>query len=232
MLKNMAVSAGFYKKIEQWAVDPNTHKIAFQPFQANGNPYKSSIFIIGATPEPYLQIDVEDLDVYAETLVNSNAFQGLFFEEFKTGSREYKGCLYFMEWMKANYNESVVLSYLNCLYVEDSRQYKELKKQNSPLYERGLAIFQELLNEFVPKIIIVQGATNWKQFLEQYEELLIAVADLNQPVQHLESQGVLAKLPLANGELVNILACRSLGNFGKTGSSFSDLKQTLNELLQ
>ena len=75
-----------------------------------------------------------------------------------------------MEWMKTNYGENVVLSYLNCLYVENSSQYKEMKKQNNPLYERGLAILQELLNEFTPKVIIVQGASNWKQFLELHQQ--------------------------------------------------------------
>lgn len=227
----MTVSAGFYKKIEQWVVDSKEQKIAFQPFQANGNPYKSNTFIITATPEPFLQIDLDDLDIFAESLVSSNEFQELFSEEIKTASREYKGCLNFMEWMKTNYGENVVLSYLNCLYVEDSRQYKEMKKQNMPLYERGMAILQELLNEFSPKVVIVQGATNWKQFLELYGEQLTVVADLNQSVQQLETQGVLAKLSLENGEVVNILACRSLGNFGKTGTSFSVLKQTINDLL-
>ncbi len=80
-------------------------------------------------------------------------------------------------------------------------------------------------------IVIVQGAANWKQFLEQFGEKLIDVVNIENSVQQLEAIGVAAKLPLANGEIVNVLACRSMGNFGKTGSSFGELKQTLNELL-
>ena len=226
-----AVSAGFYKKIKQWVLDPQSEKIAFQPFQTNGNPYKSNVFLISATPEPYLQLESKDLNLYAQTLLNNEIFNVVFDEELKTASREYKGSIHFMEYMQGKYNEVVVLSYLNCLNVENPNHSKELKKRNDPLYTKGVEVLQELLNEFVPKVAIVQGATNWKKFLEQFGEQLIDVKDLNQSVQQLESQGVLAKLPLKNGETVNILACRSMGNFGKTGSSFGELKETLNPLL-
>ncbi len=79
----MAVSAGFYKKIEQWVLDPQSKKISFQPFQANGNPYKANVFIVGATPEPYLQIDSDKLFLYVHSLVSTSEFKELFYEEIK-----------------------------------------------------------------------------------------------------------------------------------------------------
>ncbi|KGR79270.1 hypothetical protein [Ureibacillus manganicus] len=227
----MAVSAGFYKKIEQWVLNPQLDEISFQPFQTNGNPYRSNVFLIGETPEPYLQIDADDLDLYAQSLVDREVFQELFYEELKSASREYRGCIHFMDWMKENYNEVVVFSYLNCLHVEDPNYYKELKMRQDPLYAKGMEILPELLDEFAPKMVIVQGAANWKQFIERFEEQLIDVTDIKQSVQQLESKGVLAKLPLTSGESVSVLACRSMGNFGKTGSTFGELKQIINQLL-
>jgi len=231
-VEKMAVSAGFYKKIKQWMIDSEAGKIAYQPFQANGNPYKAKIFIIGATPEPHLQIHPDNLDFYARFLVDSEGFQEIFQEEINAASREYKGCLNFMEWMKGNHNETVVLSYLNSLYVENTQSLKELKKQKHPLFTKGTQLLQEILNEFAPKILIVQGASNWKLFLDQFGDQLVDVVSINESVQQLESRGVVAKLLLTNGEEVNVLACRTLGNFGKTGTSFSELKQIVLNLLQ
>lgn len=228
----MTVSEGFYKKIKQWMVDPKSEKVAYLPFQSNGNPYKANVFIVGAVPEPYLEIEKDDLLFYSHFLVNPVEYQELFSEDGGPISREYKGCLNFMEWMKKQFNETVVLSYLNSVNVESTKDFNELKKQESPIYKRGLELFKVMVNEFKPKVVIVQGAANWKQFLDQYGEQLIDLEGHEQSVQQLESHGVVAKLPLETGELVNVLACRSLSNFGKTGTTFGDLKGNLSELLQ
>lgn len=228
----MAVSEGFYKKIKQWMVDPESEKVTYLPFQSNGNPYKANVFIVGALPEPYLEIEKDDLLFYSQFLVNPVEFQELYYENLTSISREYKGCINFMDWMKKNFNETVVLTYLNSINVESTNVFNKLKKQEDSLYKRGIELFKEVLNEFKPKVVIVQGAANWKQFLGQYGEQLIDLESREQSVQLLESHGVVAKLPLETGEVVNILACRSLGNFGKTGTTFGDLKHTLNDLLQ
>lgn len=224
----MTVSTGFYKKIQEWAVDPLTEEIAFQPFQANGNPYKSNVFLIGAIPEPYLQIAFEDLKLFADSLVDSQMFEELFQE---ATSREYKGCLNFMAWMKEHCQENVVLTNVNCLYMENTKKYNELKKKNDARFIKGISVFQEVLNEFVPKVLIVQGTTAWKLFLEEYEEQLIDFDGKGLSAQQLEAKGVVGKLPLANGEFANVVVCRSMSYFGKTGTSFGELKQSLSQLI-
>ncbi|RUL50322.1 hypothetical protein [Lysinibacillus antri] len=224
----MTVSTGFFKKIQQWIVDENSGEIAYQPFQVNGNPYKSNVFLLGAIPEPYLQITIEDLKLYADALVNTEVFQEFFHEN---TSREYKGCLNFMAWMKGQLQETVVYTNVNCLYMESTKKYNELKKQKDPSFIKGSEIFQEVLNEFTPKVLIVQGTTAWKYFLEEYEDQLIDYNGKGYSAQQLETNGVVGRLPLANGENVNILVCRSMSYFGKTGTSFGDFKQTLDELL-
>ncbi|SOC23318.1 hypothetical protein SAMN05880501_11548 [Ureibacillus xyleni] len=226
----MTVSTGFNKKIQKWVL--NEHgEVAFQPFKVDGNPYKSKIFLVSSTPEPCLSVDPHDLRLHIDSLADSAIFQELYFDELKSSSREYKGCLNFVAWAKEQLGENVVLSYINCLYTESPQQLKLLKKQNDPIYHRGLEVSKLVLNEFSPKILIVQGTTAWKYFLERFESQLIDFNSKDLTVQQLESIGTVAKLQLENGDVVNILVCRSMGYFGKGGTSFTEFKNALEQLL-
>ena len=228
----MAVSAGFLKKIERWAVDEHSGEILYLPFQTLGNPYKSKVVLVGAIPEPLLKVDASDFQILAETLVDSTLFSDLYRDEVAEASREYKGLLNFASWVKDNLNEQVVLSSLNGLNL-DNEELKQLRKEKDPLYLKGFEIFKEIIQEFEPEILIIQGSTAYKLFLEQFKEQLveIQVDDLTVSVQSLENSGVIAKLRLENGRSVNILVCRSMGAFGKEGKTFGEFKDTVAQLL-
>ncbi|MEL3959852.1 hypothetical protein [Lysinibacillus endophyticus] len=226
----MTVSTGFNRKIQKWVLNEQG-KVAFQPFKVDGNPYKSKIFLVSATPEPYISVDPLDIRLHIDSLVDSIAFQELYYDEIKASSREYKGCLNFVIWAKEHLKENVVLSYINSLYIDSPQQLKHLKKQKDPLYQQGLDVFKEVLVEFSPSILIVQGTTAWKQFLEHFETQLIDFDSKGLTVQQLESKGVVAKIQLDSGEVVNILVCRSMGYFGKEGASFTEFKNALEQLL-
>ncbi|QCR30834.1 RNA 2'-phosphotransferase [Lysinibacillus sp. SGAir0095] len=229
----MAVSTGFFKKIQRWTVDEHSGEILFLPFQADGNPYKSKVFLVGANPEPLLQVDASDIQILAETLVDSALFSDLFRDEIAEASREYKGSQNFASWLKGRLNEQVVLTSINLLNLE-SNEVKQLKKESDPLYLEGFDKFIEVLNEFEPEYLIIQGSTAYKLFLEQFKEQLFEkkVDDLQVSVQILEQSGIIAKLQLNNGENVNILVCRSMGAFGKEGKTFGGFKEKLLQLLQ
>lgn len=229
----MAVSTGFLKKIERWAVDENSGEILFLPFQADGNPYKSRILLVGTMPEPLLQVDASDFQMLAETLVDSTLFSDLFQHEVMEASREYKGSLNFASWVKQQYDEQIVLSSINCLNLENE-ELKLLKKEKDPLYLNGFEIFKEVINEFEPEVLVIQGSNAFKLFMEQfkYELVDVEVDDLALSVQALEQKGVIAKLRLGSGRNVNILVCRSMGAFGKDGKTFGEFKAILEALLQ
>ena len=229
----MAVSAGFLKKIERWIVEENSGEIRYLPFQTHGNPYKSKVMLVGANPEPLLQVDASDFQIVAETLVDSTLFSDLFRDEIAEASREYKGLLNFASWVNRNLNEQVVLSSLNVLNL-DNEELKQLRKEKDSLYLKGFEIFKEIVHEFEPEILVIQGSTAYKLFLEQFKMQLvdIQVDDIDASLQSLENSGVIAKLRLDNGCNVNILVSRSMGNFGKEGKTFGDFKETLTSLLQ
>lgn len=228
----MTVSMGFYKVIKQWVIDSETGNITFQPFQADGNPYKSNVFLVGASPELNLEIAMNNLKLYVESLVDGKLFQETFAQELQSASREYKGSLNFVSWMKERYNENVVLTNVNCLSTENAQMLKQMKKQEHPLYKRGLQIFEEVLNEFAPEIVILQGSSAYKAFIEHFGDRLIDFVSTNDTVQQLEQKGVLAKFPLKNGKNINIIVSRSMSYFGKEGNSFGKFKATINRILQ
>lgn len=225
----MSVSKGFFKKIQQWAVDKQSDSIAFLPFQGDGNPYKSKVFLVGTKPELEFHMDAGDIEIYADSLVDSRLFHDVFHDEM---SREYIGSINFAKWVKEHLNESVTLSSINC-YISDPANLKQLKKSKDPLYIQGFEVFQQVLHEFEPYILILHGASTFKLFLNQFQHQLVDFKeqDLKETVANLEQKGVIAKLPLNNGRYINVLVCRSMGYFGKEGNSFGHLKSTLNKLL-
>lgn len=229
----MAVSMGFLKKIERWAVDENSGEILFLPFQSDGNPYKSRVLLLGAKPEPFLQVDASDFQIFAETLVDTALFSDLFQHEVMEASREYRGSLNFASWMKEQFNEQIVLSSINCLNLEVD-ELKALRKEQDPLYLEGFTRFKEVMEEFEPDVLIIQGSNAFKLFMEQFKTLLadVEVENLTLSVQALEQKGVIAKLRLNSGRNVNILVCKSMGVFGKEGKTFGELKAYLKKLLK
>ena len=92
----MAVSAGFYKKIQQWVIDEQSGDVAFRPFQTDGNPYMSNVFLVNTNPEPLAEIYASDLKLHADSLVDTNLFEELNRGQLNVSSREYKGNLNFL----------------------------------------------------------------------------------------------------------------------------------------
>ncbi|MDN4494657.1 RNA 2'-phosphotransferase [Ureibacillus aquaedulcis] len=229
----MAISTGFLKKIQRWVIDNESGEVLFLPFQAQGNPYKSRVLLVGAFPEPLLQVNAADFPILAETLVDKDLFTDLFRDEIEEASREYKGAINFASYVAEALNEQVVLSSINCLNLE-STELKQLKKDKDPLYLDGFTIFKEVVDEFEPEVLIVQGSSAFKLFIEQFKARLVdlEVDDLALSVQALEQKGVIAKLELDSGKIVNILVCRSMGAYGKEGKTFGEFKANLKQLLK
>ncbi len=223
----MTVSIGLYNKIKNWLIDEYSGEICYRPFQVDGNPYKSKIFIINSYPEPLAINGANDTQAYANSLVDQKLFNQMNEDELQNSSREYKGTLNFTNWMKETYKRDVVLTSVNCYVAKEETVYKQLKKLNSPLIVKGARIFKEVIEEFAPSVIILQGSKTIKEFQEQFKERLKIKKDFTLPIQELEGSGVIAKLRLKNGDDCLILACRSMSHFGKNGQKFIEFKDQL-----
>jgi len=229
----MTVSVGFFRKINEWIADGLSEEIKYRPFQVDGNPYKSKVFLVGLYPESLAYFDLEDAKIYADSLVDGELFEQLNGLEILNASREYKGSLNFAQWMKKIFNENVVLTNVNGFMAEDYKQFKQMKKENHFRYLAGKKLFELVLYEFSPEILIIEGSKAFDEFRENFHDRLIHKADVFDTgnVQELEQSGVVAELPLQEGENVKILVCRNMSYFGKEGAAFGTLKETIGRLL-
>lgn len=227
----MTVSVGFYKKMHNWIIDEYTGEIVFRPFQVNGNPYKSKVLIVGITPEPLMERELDNPRIYADSLVDGELFEELNESRLKEVSREYKGVQNFVKYMKERYNEDVIISNVNCYIAEDANTLKKMKGLKNPLIVKGERIFREVVEEFSSPLIILQGTKTLKEFTDAFSEQLHYKTDFSLPIQEIENQGIFAELTLSNGNVCKVLACRSMSYFNKNGSKFEQLKVNIDTII-
>lgn len=222
----MPISVGFYKKIYQWLIDETKTGVAFRPFITNGNPYKSRIFLVSSNATPLFNVEVNSVEIFAEALVNRALLKDIYHHELVATSREFKGALQFEQWLE-QYNEPVILTALNAYQLENTADAKRAKKEDAANFERGQEIFKEVLEEFQPEIIVLQGTTTLNQFKSMYAENLVIYNPTLTKVQLLETEGPFAELHYVTGKKALIFATRSMSYFGKDGSSFEQFKEKL-----
>ncbi|MEK4128300.1 RNA 2'-phosphotransferase [Solibacillus sp. FSL W8-0474] len=223
----MPISAGLYKKIHQWIMGEDGKTVAFRPFLTNGNPYKSRIFLISTNAVPFFKVEDRSEQIFAESLVNRDLFQELYFSEIKGAPREFKGSLQFEAWLKKQYNESLLYTSLNTYQLDSADHAKSAKKEGAANFERGKTIFKEVLEEFQPEIIILQGTAAFNQFKTLYADNL-AIYNANElKVQVLEETGPFAEMDYGNGKKAYIFVARSMGSFGAEGKNFERFKGNL-----
>lgn len=227
----MPISAGLYKKVTPWVKGENGNSVAFRPFLTKGNPYKSRIFLVSSNAVPYFKVEDENEPIFAEALVNRELFRELYFNEIMAAPREFKGSLQFEKWLEKQHSESVIHTSLNTYQLETTDQAKVAKKEDAENFERGQAIFKEVLEEFQPKIIILQGATTLNQFKAIYGEKLVSYHPDVTKVQQLEEIGPFGEMYYENGEKVTIFVTRSMSFFGVDGLKFERFKENLVKML-
>lgn len=226
----MTISKGFYKKVEKWLAVETTDKGLFRPFQANGNPYRANLFLVNVAPSPVLESEREYFPLLADALVNATMFDELYGKN--CVSREHKGSMQFAHWLQEALNEVTVITSLNAYQINDIKELKHIKKQNPIQYKRGQAIFDEVLTEFQPKIMILQGKATVDEFKTRFGERLILINTTATKIQDLEAAGLFALLQNEDGTLTEIYATRSMAYFGKDGASFTEFKKLLKKSLK
>lgn len=227
----MTVSLGFFKKIKQWILAEGTDQVLFRPFQTNGNPYKSSVFLVSAHATPLLKVEENSEQVFIDALVNADLLEELYSAQFAKASREVKGSRQFANWMNESYGENIVCTSINTYQINDAKELKVLKKEDLVNYQRGIDIFTEVVDEFQPDVIILQGAAAVEQFKALYAEHLFVYHPEVTKVQDLENTGSFAEMYYKDGKVVKIFATRSMAYFGKDGSAFGAFKGKLQEVL-
>lgn len=231
-VKEVTVSTGFYEKIYNWIMDEEKNEVLYRPFIIDGNPYKSRLFLVGSNAIPFFKVVQGKEKSFANALVNQDLLEDLYDREIHDAPREFKGSLHFAKWLQKEYNETAVYTSLNAYQVESADELKEVKKEHPQIFARGQVIFDEVLKEFQPEIIVLQGTAALNQFKAMYAQRLVIYDSTITKVQHLEGQGPFAEMLDQNGKKVYIFATRSMSYFGKDGSKFENFKSKIHEFLE
>ena len=222
----MAISVGFYKHVSKWVVDEQTAKVLYRPFEADENPYKASVFIVGSHPAPLLELPDDCTQTYASALVNREEFNRLFPDYLMSTSRDVKGAIRFSDALKQHGIVSTI-SYVNALTALNLTELKKQKKENAEQYKRGLEIFKEVVEEFKPPVILLHGNYALEQFRQNFAEYFIEFGHSTRSVSELSGAGNFGKIIHDDGKETLLFACKSLSYFKENDESFLQLIEHL-----
>ncbi|MEK4630214.1 MULTISPECIES: RNA 2'-phosphotransferase [unclassified Solibacillus] len=226
----MPISTGFYKKIYQWMMNEEKNEAVFRPFISNGNPYKSRVFLVSSNALPLFKVQENKEQLFAEALIDRALFMQLYDDEVMTASREFKGSLQFEQWL-LQHNEALIMTSLNAYQLANAEEVKRVKKEDTVNFTRGHKVFHEVLMEFQPEIIILQGKVAFTQFKTVYAEKLTIYNPSITKVPVLEEEGPFAELQYDNGKKAHVFVARSMSYFGKDGTTFERLKRKIMGIL-
>ena len=126
----------------------------------------------------------------------------------------------------------VIYTSLNTYQMESTDEAKVAKKEDTANFERGNLIFKEVVEEFLPEIIILQGTAAYEQFKARYADRLAIFNEDVTKVQLLEQTGPFAEMVYEDGKKVSIFVTRSMSYFGADGSKFEQFKENLAKILE
>ncbi len=222
----MAISVGFYKYVSKWVTDEQTAKVMYRPFEADENPYKASVFIVGSHPTPLLELPDDSAQTYANALVNRDEFHQLFPDYLRSTSRDVKGAIRFSDALKQQGIISTI-SYVNALTAMNLTQLKQQKKENMEQFKRGVEIFKEVIEEFKPPVLLLHGNYALEQFRQNFSGYFIEFGHGSRLVSELENEGMFGKIIHDDGKETLLFACKSLSYYKENDASFVQLIEHL-----
>jgi hypothetical protein len=221
------ISVGFFKHVHKWLTNEGTSEILYRPFETDKNPYKANVFIVGSHPTPTLNLEIADLQQYANALVNRKTFNELFPNYLKTTSRDVKASLRLAQSLEEQ-GLNTVISYVNALAAKNVTELKKYKKENEVQYKRGTEIFKEVLNEIKPPIILLHGTYALDQFRLSLKDYFVEYGHPTRSLAELEDEGVFGKIVYEDGTASQVYAVKSLATYKKDDDQY---KQIINRIV-
>ena len=222
----MAISVGFYKHVSKWVTDEQTAKLMYRPFEADENPYKASVFIVGSHPAPLLELPDDCSQTYANALVNREEFHQLFPDYSVSTSRDVKGAIRFSNALKQRDIISTI-SYVNALTAMNLTELKKQKKENAEQFKRGIEIFKEVVEEFKPPVLLLHGNYALEQFRQNFAGYFIEFGHASRSVSELSGSGIFGKIIHDDEKETLLFACKSLSYFKENDVSFLQVIEEL-----
>ena len=206
-----------------------------RPYICRGNPYDSRVFLTGINPATPICPKQVNLDQYMEIVKDYETFMEFYLEsrkkQNKSGvSRTRMGINSLVDWIENECDSGVVET---DIFTYPTKNVKELLAIDKQILHKSIEKFWQVLLEFQPDTIILYGSLTvdvLKKLLKDKNKQVEYFCKNENGIEDIEKIFPFARLNI-DSKNINILACRHLMYYGKSGKSFESLRQNIKKSL-
>lgn len=204
-----------------------------RPYICNGDPYKAKICFVGTNPATPIypeQISKED---YIKLYTDYTEFMKFYKENRKKNgkteiSRTRLGIISFAEWVEKELGTYMIET---DIFTYPTKDIKELKKIDKNILSKSLNIFEKVIKEFKPSIIILHGALTVETFKKLMNDSKVRYFSNSREISELEKLKPYAEVEIEDKK-INVFVSKHFMYYGKTGNCFEDLKKNLKVMIE
>ncbi len=206
-----------------------------RPYICRGNPYDARVFLVGINPATPIYPKQVSLERYMEIVKNYETFMEFYLEsrrkQNKLGvSRTRMGINSLVDWIENECNTGVIET---DIFTYPTKNVKELLTVNKQILHKSIEKFWQVLLEFQPDTIILYGSLTvdvLKKLLNEKNKQVEYFCEDKNGIEDIEKIFPFARF-IIDSKNVNVLACRHLMYYGRSGNSFEDLRQNVKKAL-
>lgn len=206
-----------------------------RPYICRGNPYDARVFLVGINPATPIYPKQVSLERYMEIIKNYETFMGVYLEsrrkQNKLGvSRTRMGINSLVDWIENECNTGVIET---DVFTYPTKNVKELLTIDKQILHKSIEKFWQVLLEFQPDTIILYGSLTvdvLKKLLNDKNKQVEYFCEDENGIEDMEKIFPFARF-IIDSKNVNVLACRHLMYYGRSGNSFEDLRQNVKKAL-
>ena len=203
-----------------------------RPYLCNGNPYEAKICFIGTNPATPIYPFQAKLSEYTELFRNYEAFMDFYKQSRKSEgkteiSRTRMGITAFSEWLNKEFGTNMIET---DIFTYPTKSIRELKNVDKEILLKSIRLFENVLKEFNPPILILHGSLTVNTFRKLMENKDIKYNCDENKIEKMEQANPFAEFEL-NGRKIKVLVSKHFMYYGRTGNSFKSLKHNLSEML-
>lgn len=206
-----------------------------RPYICRGNPYDARVFLTGINPATPIYPNQVSLERYIEIVKDYEAFLDFYLKSRKKQnksaiSRTRMGINSLVDWIENECNTGVVET---DIFTYPTKNTKELLAIDKQILNKSIEKFWQVLLEFQPDTIILYGSLTvdvLKKLLKDKNKKVEYFCENVVGIEDIEKIFPFARFTIDSKD-INVLACRHLMYYGKSGNSFENLRQNIKKSL-
>lgn len=206
-----------------------------RPYICRGNPYDDRVFLTGINPATPIYPNQVSLERYIEIVKDYETFLDFYLKSRKKQnkseiSRTRMGINSLVDWIENECNTRVVET---DIFTYPTKNVKELLSIDKQILNKSIEKFWQVLFEFQPDTIILYGSLTvdvLKKLLKDKNKKVEYFCENVGGIEDIEKIFPFARFTIDSKD-INVLECRYLMYYGKSGNSFENLRENIKKSL-